>query len=204
MTKFLLFPATLVLLISGVAFGDISKPDTSNLPIDTAYTYEMPVGKNLGGEKETRSLAELIQQTLMRKRGEKSAGSGFAVEGDLVTALRKSLDVLKSDAPAANEVKSDQPWLFFFTRNSGQFVHLESIKQTGTEFTIRFRFVPHDTKELTRHFALIPLSGLHPGKYKVLLAPCPYDDASIKEGYQPPSEATIEKTVCRPFEFTVK
>jgi len=73
----------------------------------------------------------------------------------------------------------------------------------GNEIVIRFRFVPHDSKNLTQHFAMIPVGNINTGRYSVSVECDPFDREFSDKGFTPIPDSKIEEIVCAPFEFTV-
>ena len=93
--------------------------------------------------------------------------------------------------------------MFFFSHAFGYYVHLRKVEQEPGKIVITYRFAPHRTKEMTNHFALIPLGNLSPGKVKVESVRAPIDSQLTVAGFKEPSAAMAMQVVAQPFEFEV-
>ena len=73
----------------------------------------------------------------------------------------------------------------------------------GDNITIKYRFVPHETKEMTRHFALIPFGKLYPGRIEVKMLRLPMEQRFVDAGFQDPAPEWETRVVCGSFDFEV-
>jgi hypothetical protein len=175
------------------------------IPLDRIWAFRMPGTRDIQKlNPSDKDLVELVQQSLGRKSSNGDAKSGFVVQGEAKDALQQAYDVLVSEKLDLKDVEGRKRiWIVFFSRDSSQYVHLHSIQLQANHITVRYRFVPHDSKELSRHFALIPLGNLPAGKYSVSMVNSPMEKRYLDIGFQPMPEAYVPKIVCSSFEFTV-
>jgi hypothetical protein len=91
--------------------------------------------------------------------------------------------------------------LIFYTRLSGYFVHLESIERVDNRFIVTYRFVEHPSRNLSFHFALIPLGKMSAGTYEIeMKQAAPIDDA----GRRITLEQDLNWVVCQNATFYVE
>ena len=132
-------------------------------------------------------------------------GNGFCVTGTDLDALKGTHLVLALGKPPKTSFDShDEITAVFYSLPFDCYVEIDPVKRSGTTIEISYRLVPHDSKELTSHFALIPLGQLPPGKYDVQVHQVPMDQKYIDEGYKPVKEKWTGLKICTPFTFTVK
>lgn len=196
------------LFVARVAHADAPMETSTNIPLNEILTNGMPGTRNvdeLKPNEKFRAITELIQQSLKRKRTSKAAGNGFIVHGDENEALQQTYKILSSgDDSEQKEIRADDKnWIVFFARDTGQYVELKDVRRTRDKISIRYRFVPHDSKESTRHFALIPLGAIRPGRHCVEIVRAPFDQSFGDKGFVPTPEDVIEKIISNSFEFTV-
>jgi hypothetical protein len=167
----------------------------------------MPGTKNFSAIKPAESnaaLVELIQQSLMRRRNHGDAEQAFVVEGEVDSALRQVYDVLVKRERSNSQISvGDKAWIVFFTYSIGQFVHLKEVLREGHNIKIRYRLIPHSSKNLTRHLALIPIEALPSGTYKVDIVSTPLEAEFVASNYVAIPESALKQRVCRPFNFSV-
>jgi hypothetical protein len=198
------------MLITGlsaiIAFAETNAHSESELiPLKDIWAYDMPGTHDIQTLKPAmpKDLVDLIQQSLGRTTSDSHAKSGFVVQGDDKEALQTTYDVIVSGAAPKKPQVNQKTWIVFFSRDSGQYVHLRDVQRQDKQFTVRYRFVPHDSKEMTRHFALIPLGNLPAGSYRVSIAKSPMEQRYVDAKFQPVPESFVSKIVCKPFEFVV-
>ena len=182
------------------------------IPLKDVWAYQMPgtmdvreLEPNVYGkdaqklsvdERQRGYESSLIKQIVVHladESSEKVSRPGFAVAGIGLEALRAAHAVIvKNEKPKALPADGDTS-LVFFTREFNYYVHITEIEHKGDTFKIQFRFVPHNSKDATVHFALIPVGKLAPGKYSV----------QITQGPDPIKPEWERRIVCQPFPFTV-
>ncbi len=83
------------------------------------------------------------------------------------------------------------------------YVRVDHVERKGNAIEIFYRYVPHSGKELTWHFALIPVGQLAPGNYQVKITQLPVDMSLIHQTTGEVDYKTGDKFVCKPFSFSV-
>jgi hypothetical protein len=203
--------------------GGVSEHEVITIPLDQIWAYQMPgthdirelepevfgaVAKGISREeivrREKASLFNRIGSRIPIAREGVIVQPCFAVLGDGLEALRNAQAELTSQQePAQSFSSNSQLSIFFFSYSFGQYVHLDHVKRRGKTIQIAYRFVPHQTKQLTAHFALIPLGKLAPGEYRVDIVRLPLDQTYIERGFKSVDPRWNAQVVCRPFSFTV-
>jgi hypothetical protein len=181
------------------------------IPLNTVWAYNMPGTRDVralelesdpANRKATPLTSGVLQSLINSKRGQE-AKPGFAVAGMGVDALREAHSVLADNGkPQTSFTTNDNVSVVFFSHPFNYYVHLSKVEQKPDKVVITYSFVPHRTKEMTRHFALIPLGKLSPGKVKVEIVRAPMQPQKIT-GFKPPSAETDARIVARPFQFEV-
>jgi hypothetical protein len=152
----------------------------------------------------SRSLAESILQSLGKNSDRVEAEHAFVVQGKADAALRQVYEILVSrNPPTRQPTVHEETWLVFFAHESGQYVHLTKVERTDNRIQVSYKFVPHDSKQTTRHFAIIPLGKLRAGEYKATIVNAPFDEKYSKVGYSPIPISEVEHIVCKSCEFEV-
>jgi len=191
--------------------GKPGEAETVVIPLDQIWAYGMP------GTQDILSLDrdQVPQKPLGTRvggppsfivhKGEKIAGPGFAVLGTGMEAW------LATHAKLPEGQKSPDAFPFgselsvvFFSHGFGQYVHIHRVEQQGNVITIRYRFVPHLTKNRSNHFALVPVSGLQPGEVQVNIVRSPREK-EWRAGEQEQVSAVWERrVVCKSFSFSIE
>jgi len=127
------------------------------------------------------------------------AGRGLAVAGSGLDALKHVRKALLENEKAE---LSGEVSLFFYSLPLPYYVRLDQVERKGNEFVIRYHFVTHATKNMTIHFALIPLGKLSPGKFRVKLTQLPVKQGRLASP-KPIDPKVVERFVCRSFSFEV-
>lgn len=199
--------ALLVALLAINFFGSESCGNDGDgsvvIPLDKVWAFQMP---------ETRDVGELEQEKPLRwKHGPlvgqirrslsiappagKEAKAGFAVLGTGIDALPRAHEVIckgkarRKEFPFGSEIS-----VVFFSYQFGSYVHLHRVEQRNNVIEVHYRFVPHRTREMTSHFALIPLGALPSGEYTVEIIQYPLDQQITDGGHD---------IICKPFAFSV-
>jgi hypothetical protein len=143
------------------------------------------------------SLTRIISERF--KRNDK-AGPAFVVQGTGKSALENMLTAFEDEPPRYVPHRTDVS-LIFYTRLSGYFVHLESIERVDNRFIVTYRFVEHPSRNLSFHFALIPLGKMSAGTYEIeMKQAAPIDDA----GRRITLEQDLNWVVCQNATFYVE
>jgi hypothetical protein len=107
------------------------------------------------------------------------AGSVFIVKGRGPKALRNAEAVFLGKTKRSETIPAGSQSIVFYAFAIGRYVHIQSVRQDGEEIVIQYQLVPHESLDLTTHFALIPVT-LQPGPLKVKVEELPHDDFRIK------------------------
>ena len=191
----------------------LAAPNTAETSLKDIWAQKMPGTKdiaelepnaqgNIPKADRDRPLAMEISEALHYQIGKEPA-EGFIVQGAGKSALQTAHDVLTNKQKHQSKFSDDSELsVIFFSYQFGAYVHLESVKESGKVIEIRYRFVPHETKEVTDHFAIIPLGKLEPGKYRVDIIRDRSDEKPV-EAPAGPGQDWENKIVCKSFEFSV-
>ncbi len=133
----------------------------------------------------------------------KDASPGFAVLGTGMDALHKAHAVLvKNQEPRKSFPADAEITLVFFSYQAGTYVHLHRVDRRDEIVEIRYRFVPHRTRDLSEHFALIPLGKLSGGKLRVEVIQSPLQQKHVNlSGMKPLQPEWGRQVVCKSFSF---
>jgi len=188
----------------------LSKVETVVIPLDQIWAYGMP------GTRDVRTLVDMKQVTqslgmrvggppsFISHKGEKIAGPGFAVLGTGMEALLAT----HAELPEGEKYPDTFPFgseisVVFFSHGFDQYVHLHRVERQGNVITIRYRFVPHLTKNFSDHFALIPVSKLRPGKVQVNIVRTSRKGKYVVGGWKPTSAEEERRIACKSFSFSI-
>jgi hypothetical protein len=134
----------------------------------------------------------------------KVAKSGFAVSGADADALREAHAVLANHQPPPDSFPADSTIsIVFFSHKSTYYCHLDGAEIHGHRIRVPYRFIPHQTDNITSHFALIPLGKLAPGKYTVEMDRMPMGPEYLHKNYHDLPLDEARRIVCKSFSFTV-
>ncbi len=209
---------------TGGGSGQPAESNTAIIPLKEIWAYEMPGTRDVrklepdkfgeAAEKLTsseqlqlfeKSLTSQILQTLGFNKPGQQPKRGFAVMGTGADALREAHAVLvkgrnpKESLPVGSEIS-----VVFYSHLFGYYVRLHEIKKQPGAIVIQYHFVPHRTKEMTRHFALIPVGELAPGDVKVEILRSPQEQNLAAAGFKAPDAATDSRVVSQSFRFRVE
>ncbi len=179
--------------------------DTVTIPLDQIWAYQMPGTKDIRElEPERGAIVGDIGRSLYRvpPRGDK-AEAGFAVLGTGLEALRGVRAVMvEGKEPSKSFPVGSEVSVVFFSHAFGYGVHIYKVERRGNNVKVRYQFVPHRTKVMTVHFALIPLNELAPGQVRVEIIRSPMDDKY--RGFKPPDSASQSRVVSQSFRFVIE
>jgi hypothetical protein len=200
--------------IVGVLWSGVMGDEPTEIPLRDIWAYRMPGTREIGKLEKDRPpqwnygrLIRDIRNVLgtARPKG-KDAGTAFAVSGTGIDALREAHAVLVEEKkprdkfPAGNDVS-----IVFFSYSFGSYVELNSVRRRVHDIDIRYRFRTHATMDLTDHIAIIPLTSLTDGKYRVNVIQSLVDkkvSPKYESRFFEPEVAS--KIVSGPFEFSVE
>lgn len=212
----------LAILASCVASANADDPVT--VPLKNIWAYQMPgtrdvrelepqnfgqaVRKLTSDEQLKRygqSLTSRILKTLQVRPTNQKAKKAFAVLGTGVDALREAHAVLAERQRPRRTLPVDaEVSVVFFSYSFGSYVHLNKVEREGNTVTVSCRFVPHETKEMTAHFALIPIGKFKLGEVKVTVVSSPMEKRFVDSGFKPVSAETESQVVSRSFRLLVE
>lgn len=154
----------------------------------------------------SESMTDKIRAALDKDRPNKDgvAKQGFAVLGTGAEALQGAYDVLANGhKPAESFPTVSNVTLVFFSHSFGDYVQLEKAERNGKSVEVRYRFVPHNSKNMAWEIALIPLGKLPPDTYNVKLVQSPLPEGRTGSNGRYVSEETVSRIICRPFSFSI-
>lgn len=189
-----------------LASSAIADDKPVKIPLKEIWALNMPGTKNIRELKGQQSDDSLVIQLerLLHSKQIKARRKGFAVPGTGLAALNRAYAGLfekqttHESLAAKNEVS-----LVFFSRPSSDYVHLQSVERQGDQITIKYVFVPHKTRELSAHFALIPMGKLPAGKWRVDVVKSPMAQKYLNAGFNPVDDNVARGIVCAPFTFEI-
>lgn len=203
--KIFVFSWLVVSCVSAAAAAD----DVVKIPLDTIWARAMPGTRDINElEKSVAKQGETpvndIGGTLRFLGKGKTTGKGFAVSGTEKEALKNASAVLvDKKQPRQIFPSTDNIWLVFYSHSFGQYVHLVNVERRDRTIKIEYRLVPHATKQLTAHFALIPLGRIPTGKYSVEIVRLPLEQKYVDQGFKSVDSQWNNRVVCQPFAFEV-
>ena len=195
----------LILILSSQLSGDTPNDKSTVIPLDKIWASRMPGTIDLWKIDDTTIARAIIsmQRALSKPRPKgKDAEAAFVVHGTGLKAVHEAHGVLVDGKKPRDTIpKGSEASIVFFSHEFGRYVHLDSVSRGKDHFTIRFKFVPHATKELSAHFALIPLGNCPSRKTRVEIVQLPMDKVFIDEGWKPVSSEIVQRIVCHPVSF---
>jgi len=194
----------LTLVLSTTCCGE-EGTHSATVPLNSIWGYDMPGTRDAHELDQDGSIFMQIRKSLWSfpKKGEE-AQRGFAVLGNGPEALREVFAVLveKKESqdvfPTGSEIS-----VMFFAYQSTLYVHLSSVHRQGNTIEVHYRFIPHETEDMSEHFALIPLGELSSGTYHVKMIQAPMDRTYVGDEFQRITEERASRIVCHSFDFSV-
>ena len=151
------------------------------------------------------SLLSQIRNHLQYNKPSKSASQAFAVEGTGRTARREAAAVMLGKKKPQDSFPANRDLsVIFFSDLFGSYVHLAKVEQQRGRVVICYRFVPHESSQLTTHIALVPLGKLSPGEVKVDIKRLPMQHKYLDEGFKELPSSWDSRIVSQPFRFRVE
>lgn len=180
--------------------------DTEAVPLKQIWAHDMPGTREISELEEKPEGDDSLMATIgraLRARHDRKVGKSFAVEGKGLDALKEAFSVITGQHPEDSSVPTGEVSIVFFTHYSPYYVHLADVTRKGEAVRIEYQLVPHLSKELTSHFALIPLGDLPKGDYKVDIIARPIAEKFITAGFKEVSEEKRALIVSESFKFRV-
>jgi len=152
-----------------------------------------------------KSLTTQILTPLGRNKPGQTAIQAFAVIGTGADALRRAAEVLSSKKKAQTSFPANgEVTVVFFSYLYGSYVRLNKVEQQPGLINITYSFVPHETAQLTRHFALIPLGKLPSGDVQVDIQQTQTGQKITDDGIKGSAPSVESQIVSKSFRFKVK
>ena len=197
----------LVFSISMPAYGECPV----EIPLEEVWGYNLPGTHELtdamrteGYVSEEGPLIREIRRKLKRDPDKKSAAPSFVVEGTDMDAITAAHSILTADTKPEDSVSEGvDASVVFFSYDFGSYVQLERIERAQNTIRIVYKFVPHDSQELTQHLAIIPIGKLDVGTYNVIVEKAPIDRKLVEQGYQDIPAKQASEFVSGSFKFEV-
>jgi hypothetical protein len=178
------------------------------IPLDKVWAFRMPGTVDLAtidkpvASREIESIRRVLSMPTAQGKDAKAA---FVVLGTGLKAIHEAHAVLvDGKKPRETIPKDSEASVVFFSYEFGRYVHLHSVERHGNSIEIKYEFVPHKSKELTEHFAVMPLGKLPAGTLRVDIVELPMPQQLIAAGWKPISADVSRGVVCRSFSFVVK
>jgi hypothetical protein len=173
------------------------------IPLSNVWAWEMPGTQDINKLDPGDGDQSLITQLRRSIRETWNHDPALAVSGEGLDALRE-FHRIRVEKAKPKPLTDDAPIsLVFFTDAAGPYVHIHQIERTGNRFTVRYRPVPHDSHEMTRYIALIPVGTLRFGKYVVTIERSPMEPRYIERGNREPAQDFGGRVVSHSFQFLV-
>ena len=196
------------LLLPFSALSAERAPEPREILLKTIFALEMPGTIDLWKVDDSATAREIrsIRQALSKPQPEGThTEPAFVVVGSGLNAIHEAHGVLVDGKKPRESISQDQvATIVFFSREFGRYVHLRRVEQRGNNIEVGYQFIPHKTKEVTGHFAIIPLGKLPAGKTRVEVKQTPMPQEYISAGWKPTSSEVAKGVVCSSFSFSVE
>jgi hypothetical protein len=199
-----------ILLAAFVIFctASTSAQEKREIPLKEIWALEMPGTLDIRElpKGSRRDLEIAFADRILHSphfRADDRPTKGFAVVGVGEAALNEADKVLaQGDGPAKQMPANADVSIVFFSAFFNRYVHLTSVDMRKGRIAIDYVLVPHMSKEMTAHLALIPVGPLSAGKWEVEITQV-QDKKILEEGYKQISDEMAREVVCEPFSFDV-
>jgi hypothetical protein len=195
------------------AEGDaLSRPEadieTIEIPLSEIWALHMPGMRDVQelekGKPSNKRMMRDFGKALDLQPKDGVAKPAFAVVGTGFEALREARDIMLGRRKPPKVLPADKELSVVFSSHEfGYYVHIHEVFIRDSSVTIKYRFVPHRTKELTRHFALIPIGKQPPGTVSVNIICSPMQQEFLDAGFQSPDPDAESRVISGSFEFQV-
>jgi hypothetical protein len=225
MSRFVIICAAIVACLTSLSASaepNVSQA-TKSIPLKDIWAYQMPGTRDVrelepdkfGPRIRKLSSAEQLEVTgksflsqlgsrLQSFKPGQPAPQAFAVAGTGADALREAAAVLSGTRKSQLSFpENTNVSVVFFSREFNYYVHLDKVEQLPGQLSISYRFVPHETKDMTQHVALIPIGQLPPGTVKVDIKRLPMGTKFSEAGFKEPPGAVDSQIIAQSFRFTV-
>ncbi|MGL4514844.1 MAG: hypothetical protein ACRCT8_17285 [Lacipirellulaceae bacterium] len=209
----------LVMVLAAAGTVSATEPiEAISIPLETVWAHDMPGTRDIhelqkefdkryppmGNEQE--SLLAIVARGIERRRGS-PVGEAMAVQGSGLDALVNVFRVFTKQVDKSRGAKGlagdDGVSLFFFTAYSPRYVHLKEITRSGSNVAVKYDLIPHLTKDLSMHLALVPLGDLPAGQYRVEVSAKPLTEDAVGAGFTDVDDQWKDRHVSSSFAFRV-
>jgi hypothetical protein len=154
---------------------------------------DLPNYAQSGGNQDVSlegQLRKLLSGSTNKRQGTPKV---FLTHGDTAEAIKNAIAYLsgkESKPPAAPSFA-----VFYSYEMGGYYVHLQRASVSDKVLTLEYAFVPHETREVTWHFALIPLADHQCKIKKVVVKPLPLATKYLEVGFTLKTPNPLERNV---------
>jgi hypothetical protein len=167
---------------------------------------EFRPGSNHTEETVKQSFVHQIRRSLSNRPRDDgdTAGTVFVVTGVGREALQNALAVLKDESARLKSVSGNKPFsLVFYSYGCGRYVRLDEVRRTNHTIDIDYHFEAHNTRNMSSHFALIPLDNMPTGEIQVKVNQLPGKGPPIGQPAKPLDSLRVRQIVSDSFSFEV-
>lgn len=204
--------AALVSLSTEVGHAAEGDAESVEIPLNAVWAYDMPGTRELSdGMRNGKFVADegplilaIRKGPFLRTRRDEKPKPAFAVQGVGMEALDHAQTIMtgkeepQSRFPGASDLS-----IVFFSTTTPAYVHIDRVTLGKNVIDISFHFIPHETRELTEHFAIIPVGQLSAGSHDVRIVQLPISEENITPRTKEVDLDWQKKFICRPFSFEV-
>ena len=126
----------------------------------------------------------------------------MVVRGEGVEAVQELLRLRTAKSAGRTVEEGTSASIAFFTAPTGLYAYIRHVERRRDRFEVCYEMVPHDSRELTLHLAMIPLGTLTEGRYDVEFIRWPLETKYVDKGFEKAASRN-EQNVCRSFRFVV-
>lgn len=174
------------------------------IPVAEIWAHRIPKTRDVNKLDNGQAQGFLVDPILVTLKRIEKAEPGAAVRGEGLEALREVYR-LRVRKEAEGRLTNDHSIsVFFFTSSLGMSIRLVSAERDGATITVSYQFLPNEQLASSRHFALIPLGKLQPGKYRVRFDRTPMAEKYRKLGFKDPTPEAMANLICDSFSFMVR
>jgi hypothetical protein len=209
----LFFSSTFVLIFITGSHAELKETtETVTIPLEKIWAYDMPGTRELSAASKDGKyvypegpLVYEILKLFGKRMTAKTPGPGFALQGSGIDALEALHAYLSSDKPpSATFPANSEVSIFFFTYpTSGYYVYIRRVERRGNLIEITYQFHPHLTRNVTAHFALIPLGRMSKGDYQVKIVQDRVHSLFKVYNMEPPEPKVVTELICKDYSFGV-
>jgi hypothetical protein len=179
--------------------------DAQEISLKSIWALDMPGTKDLRSPSPESKVNQLVEGmgNVLRDvpREGKTAKPAFAVSGTGEVALAAAHDVIVNGKPIEESFPlGSEVSIVFFSHLFNYYVHLDKVVRKDDTVEIYYYFVPHRTRDLTKHLALIPITLGKPGTVDVKMVQA----SQASTGFRSVDPNWEKRIISQPFKFTVR